>query len=56
MDNERAGYDKMQGNFGLPADIAANAKERCARTFPQFQLQAICMENEKEGYEKMKSY
>jgi hypothetical protein len=56
MDNERSGYDKMQGNFGMPADIASKAKDRCERIFDTFQLQAVCMENEKNGYDKMKQY
>ncbi len=56
MDNEKDGYDKMQGNFGLPASVAHKAKIRCARTFDDFQLQAVCMQNEKEGYDKMQSY
>jgi len=56
MDNEKKGYDKMQGDFGLPSSVASNAKSRCANTFEDFQLQAVCMENEKKGYEKMQSY
>lgn len=56
MQNEREGYDKMQGDFGLPTDIAEKAKERCEATFKDFQLQAVCMENEREGYDKMKNY
>lgn len=56
MDNEKDGYDKMQGNFGLPASVAHKAKIRCARTFDDFQLQAVCMQNEKEGYDKMQGY
>ncbi len=56
MDNEKSGYDKMQGNFGLPGTIAVKAKERCARIFDQFQLQAVCMQNEKDGYDKMQKY
>jgi len=56
MDNEREGYQKMQGSFGLPPDIADKAKLRCARVFEQFQLQAICMENERDGYKKMQGY
>lgn len=56
MENEKEGYEKMQGNFGLPSDVANKAKARCSRTFKQFQLQAVCMENEKEGYQKMKGY
>ena len=54
MENERKGYDKMQGNFGMPADVAKKAKKRCAKNFVEFQLQAVCMQNEKEGYDKMK--
>lgn len=56
MDNEKQGYNKMQGNFGLPNDVARAAKERCERLFDAFQLQAVCMQNEKDGYEKMKRY
>jgi hypothetical protein len=56
MQNEKEGYRKMQGNFGMPPNIAYKAKERCARVFPTFQLQAVCMENESNGYEKMKQY
>ena len=56
MDSERDGYGKMQGNFGMPADIAQKVKTRCAKNFDAFQLQAVCMENEKEGYAKIKDY
>ena len=56
MENEKEGYEKMQGDFGMPSAVAKKAKERCARIFQDFQLQAVCMENEKEGYEKMKKY
>lgn len=56
MDNEREGYNKMQGNFGLPSSVAHKAKNRCARTFDDFQLQAVCMQNEKDGYDKMQNY
>ena len=56
MENEKDGYEKMQGNFGLPSDVAKKAKARCSRTFGLFQLQAVCMENEKDGYQKMKNY
>ena len=56
MENEKKGYDKMQGDFGLPSEVARKAKERCERTFQDFQLQAVCMENEKKGYDKMKAY
>ena len=56
MDNEKEGYHKMQGDFGLPSSIAYEAKIRCARIFDDFQLQAVCMKNEKVGYDKMQSY
>jgi hypothetical protein len=52
MENEREGYDKMQGNFGMPDNIAGRAKERCTELFDIFQLQADCMEKEKKDYEK----
>ena len=29
------------------------AASRCAKTFDDYQLQAVCMNNEKEGYDKM---
>lgn len=29
------------------------AASRCAKTFDDYQLQAVCMDNEKEGYDKM---
>jgi len=56
MDNEREGYNKMQGNFDLPSSVAHKAKVRCARTFDDFQLQAVFMQNEKDGYDKMQNY
>jgi hypothetical protein len=46
----------MQSDFSLPADIASKAKDRCEKVFDSFQLQAVCMENEQKGYEKMKHY
>jgi len=46
----------MQGNFGLPSSVARKAKVRCARTFDDFQLQTVCMQNEKDGYGKMQKY
>jgi hypothetical protein len=56
MENEKDGYEKMQGNFDLPVDIVAKAKENCEKVFDMFQMQAVCMQNEKDGYEKMKKY
>jgi hypothetical protein len=56
MDNEKNGYNKMQGNFGLPNSEVQKAKIRCGRTFEDFQLQAVCMQNEKNGYDKMQNY
>jgi hypothetical protein len=56
MQNEKKGYDEMQGNFGMPADVAQKAKDRCAKTFAEFQLQAVCMQNEKKGYDEMQGY
>jgi signal peptidase I len=56
MDNEKNGYDTMQGNFGMPGDVASKAKERCAKIFDTFQLQAVCMESEHKGYDEMKKY
>lgn len=29
------------------------AATRCANTFDNYQLQAVCMDNEKQGYDKM---
>jgi hypothetical protein len=31
----------------------AAAAQRCAKTFDQYQLQAVCMKNEKKGYDQM---
>ncbi len=56
MDNEKDGYNKMQGTFGLPSSVSLKAKKRCSRTFEDFQLQAVCMQNEKDGYDKMQNY
>ena len=56
MDNERDGYNKMQGYFGLSSSVANKAKMRCTNTFEDFQLQAVCMQNEKDGYDKMQNY
>jgi len=44
------------GSFGLPSSVAHKAKGRCASTFDDFQLQAVCMQNEKDGYDKMQNY
>lgn len=30
------------------------AKKRCAKNFEDFQLQAVCVQNEKKGFEKLK--
>lgn len=56
MDNEKEGYNKMQGDFGLPNSEAQKAKVKCAHVFAEFQLQAVCMQNEKDGYDKMGKY
>ena len=56
MDNEKDGHQKMQSDFGPPAQIAEQAKKRCVSRFEEFQLQAVCMQNEKDGYEKLKRY
>ena len=46
----------MQSDFGMPNEVARQAKAHCAEVFSQFQGQAICMENEQKGFEKMKEY
>lgn len=56
MENEKRGYDEMQSDFSLPADITSKAKDRCAKVFDSFQLQAVCMQNEQKGFEKMRRY
>jgi hypothetical protein len=56
MKNEKAGYDELQSDFGMPSYVARKAKERCAETFKDFQLQALCMKNERSGYDDMKNY
>ena len=56
MDNERNGYEKMQSDFGMPADVATKAKAKCGEIFDTFQMQAVCMQNEKKGYDKMNKY
>lgn len=38
------------------SSVEAAASQRCAKTFEAYQLQSICMENEKDGYNKMKTY
>jgi hypothetical protein len=37
------------------AAVEAAASQRCAKTFEAYQLQSVCMENEKNGHEKMQS-
>jgi hypothetical protein len=56
MDNEKQGYDKMQGDFGMPTDVATKAKAKCSHIFDMLQMQAVCMDNEHKGYEQMKKY
>lgn len=56
MDNERNGYQAMQGNFGFSSMQAQQAKQRCAQIFEAFQLQAVCMQNEKNGFDAMQNY
>lgn len=57
MENEKTGYREMQGDYGMPHDIASKAKDRCEQVFAgQFQLQSVCMKNEKAGYDKMSAY
>jgi hypothetical protein len=53
LSNEKAGYEKLKGNFGMPDEISLKAKERCAKTFEMLQLQAVCMDNESAGYKKI---
>jgi hypothetical protein len=55
MDNEQ-GYDKMQGDFCMPTDVATKAKAKCANVSDMFQMLALCMDNERKGYEQMKKY
>lgn len=38
------------------ASVKDTAEKYCARVFDSFQLQAVCMENERKGYAKMKQY
>ena len=41
-------------NFGMPREVAAQAKERCAKQTDSYSLQAACMRMEKDGYEQMR--
>jgi hypothetical protein len=47
---------RMRRGFGLPPEMADKAKGHCAKPVADFQLKALCMESEKEGYEKLKTY
>jgi hypothetical protein len=47
--NERKGWEQMQGHFGMPRRIAADAKVRCLESHQSFSLQAACMRNEQKG-------
>lgn len=53
LSNEKEGYEKLKGKFGMPEALSLKAKERCAKSFEMFQLQAVCMSNEYDGYKKM---
>jgi hypothetical protein len=44
---------EAEANFRIPSDVAASARERCGKLTPWLNLQAGCMRNEKEGYDKM---
>lgn len=35
------------------ASEKGSAASRCAKTFENYQLQAVCMDNERKGYDKM---
>ena len=50
MRNEERGFKTMQGNSGMPSDIALSAKKRCSSRHESFALQAGCMRNEERGY------
>jgi hypothetical protein len=38
------------------SSFKSTSVQSCAKTFEDFQLQAVCMENERKGYDKMKNY
>ena len=38
------------------SSVEGQSAKKCAKVFDSFQLQAVCMENEQKGYEKMKHY
>jgi hypothetical protein len=37
------------------SSVKGQSAKKCAKTFDSFQMQAVCMENEKSGYDKMQS-
>jgi hypothetical protein len=48
---EEAGYWTMKSNFGLPEDVAFEAKAICAGKSEKFHSQSSCMERESLGYQ-----
>lgn len=45
------------GEWEKPWDsVKGAAAQSCAKTFEDFQLQAVCMDNEKKDYDRTKNY
>lgn len=55
MQNEEAGFKKMQGDFGFRMEAARAAKRRCAAYVKGFSLMAVCMENEASAARRMEA-
>lgn len=53
--NEERGYQDMQGNYDLPADVADKAKARCAARHETWSLRSACMRNESKGYKALRN-
>lgn len=53
LDNERDGYNALQGDYGMPKKITRRAKTKCAEIFDTFQMRHVCMQNEASGYKAL---
>ena len=48
-----AGPASTDPNFGMPRDVAAQAKERCGKLTTSLASQALCLQWEAEGYARL---
>lgn len=53
LSNEERGFKEMQGDYGMPPDVATKANARCSARHDSWSLRNGCMSNESRSYQRL---